>query len=99
MLSDESHRLLTELMRFRHFKRYYLELDYDWEKRGTSFRCSTGPCLSRGQSFRRSASQSAHYGAAVVPGPAVTEQGLIPRAGLDVSPLVNYDLLELGNEI
>ena len=21
-----------ELMRFRHFKRYYLELDYDWEK-------------------------------------------------------------------
>ncbi|MFI5367523.1 MAG: hypothetical protein ACHQ1F_00785 [Spirochaetia bacterium] len=32
VLSDETHRLLTELMRFRHFKRYYLELDYDWEK-------------------------------------------------------------------
>lgn len=32
VLSDESHRLLTELMRFRHFKRYYLELDNDWEK-------------------------------------------------------------------
>jgi len=32
VLSDESHRLLTELMRFHHFKRYYLELDYDWEK-------------------------------------------------------------------
>jgi hypothetical protein len=32
VLSDESHTLLTELMRFRHFKRYYLELDYDWEK-------------------------------------------------------------------
>jgi hypothetical protein len=32
VLSDESHRLLTELMRFRHFKSYYLELDYDWEK-------------------------------------------------------------------
>jgi hypothetical protein len=32
VLSDESHRLLTELMRFRHFKRYYPELDYDWEK-------------------------------------------------------------------
>jgi hypothetical protein len=32
VLSAESHRLLTELMRFRHFKRYYLELDYDWEK-------------------------------------------------------------------
>lgn len=32
VLSDESHRLLTELMRFRHFKRYYLELDDDWSK-------------------------------------------------------------------
>jgi hypothetical protein len=32
VISDETHRLLTELMRFRHFKRYYLELDYDWEK-------------------------------------------------------------------
>jgi hypothetical protein len=32
VLSDASHALLTELMRFRHFKRYYLELDYDWEK-------------------------------------------------------------------
>jgi hypothetical protein len=32
VLSDETFRLLTELMRFRHFKRYYLELDYDWEK-------------------------------------------------------------------
>jgi hypothetical protein len=32
VLSDDSHRLLTELMRFRHFKRYYLELDYDWPK-------------------------------------------------------------------
>ena len=32
VLSNETHRLLTELMRFRHFKRYYIELDYDWEK-------------------------------------------------------------------
>lgn len=32
VFSDESHRLLAELMRFRHFKRYYPELDYDWEK-------------------------------------------------------------------
>ena len=32
VLSDESYRLLVELMRFRHFKRYYLEVDYDWEK-------------------------------------------------------------------
>ena len=32
VLSDGSHRLLTELMRFRHFKRYYFEFYYDWEK-------------------------------------------------------------------
>lgn len=32
VLSDESHRLLVELMRFRHFKRYYLELDFDWPR-------------------------------------------------------------------
>ena len=32
VISDQTHRLLVELMRFRHFKRYYLDLDYDWEK-------------------------------------------------------------------
>ena len=32
VLSDESHRTLVELMRFRRFKRDYLELDDDWEK-------------------------------------------------------------------
>lgn len=32
VISDQTFRLLTELMRFRHFKRYYLELEYDWEK-------------------------------------------------------------------
>ena len=32
VISDDTYRLLTELMRFRHFKRYYFELDYDWDK-------------------------------------------------------------------
>lgn len=32
VLSEESHAALRELMRFRHFKRYYLEFDYDTDK-------------------------------------------------------------------
>lgn len=32
VLSDPSHQALRELMRFRHFKRYYLEFDYDWDR-------------------------------------------------------------------
>ena len=32
LLSDAAHVPLRELMRFRHFKRYYLEFDYDWDK-------------------------------------------------------------------
>ncbi|HDL19061.1 MAG TPA: hypothetical protein ENH29_08400 [Bacteroidetes bacterium] len=32
VLSGKSHKSLLELMRFRHFKRYYFELDYDWNK-------------------------------------------------------------------
>jgi hypothetical protein len=32
VLSDEAGRLLHELLRFRHFKRYYYELDLDWLK-------------------------------------------------------------------
>jgi hypothetical protein len=32
VISEESARLLQELLRFRHFKRYYYELDYDWLK-------------------------------------------------------------------
>jgi hypothetical protein len=32
VLSDETRAELRELMRFRHFKRYYLEFDYDWDK-------------------------------------------------------------------
>ena len=32
VLSDETQRLLQELRRFRHFTRYYYELDYDWAR-------------------------------------------------------------------
>ena len=32
LLTDAAYVPLRELMRFRHFKRYYLEFDYDWDK-------------------------------------------------------------------
>ena len=32
VLADETQRLLHELRRFRHFRRYYYELDYDWAR-------------------------------------------------------------------
>jgi hypothetical protein len=32
VIQEPTARLLNELMRFRHFKRYYLELDFDWAK-------------------------------------------------------------------
>jgi len=32
VISDQLYRNLAELMRFRHFKRYYFALDYDWRK-------------------------------------------------------------------
>lgn len=32
VVSSEIYKNLRELMRFRHFKRYYFELDYDWKK-------------------------------------------------------------------
>ncbi len=32
MLSDETYGLLIELMRFRHFRRYYFQFDYDRDK-------------------------------------------------------------------
>lgn len=32
VVSSETYKKLRELMRFRHFKRYYFELDYDWKK-------------------------------------------------------------------
>ena len=32
VISEATSRNLGELLRFRHFKRYYFELDYDWRK-------------------------------------------------------------------
>ncbi len=32
VISDETEGLLAELLRFRHFKRYYFEFEYDWER-------------------------------------------------------------------
>jgi hypothetical protein len=32
VISDATFANLQELLKFRHFKRYYYELDYDWEK-------------------------------------------------------------------
>jgi HepT-like protein len=32
VISDAAAPLLLELLRFRHFKRYYFELEYDWDR-------------------------------------------------------------------
>ena len=32
VVSDETHSILFEFMKFRHFTRYYFEFDYDWDK-------------------------------------------------------------------
>ena len=32
VIADETAQLLHELRRFRHFKRYYYEMDYDWAR-------------------------------------------------------------------
>jgi len=32
VISETLYKKLSELLRFRHFKRYYFELDYDWRK-------------------------------------------------------------------
>lgn len=32
VISDETYDLLKEIMRFRHFRHYYFELEYDWDK-------------------------------------------------------------------
>jgi hypothetical protein len=31
-ISDETYAILLEFMKFRHFKRYYFEFEYDWDK-------------------------------------------------------------------
>ena len=32
VISDTTYSILSEFMKFRHFKRYYFEFDYDWDK-------------------------------------------------------------------
>ena len=32
VIRDETFTLLDELLRFRHFRRYYFDFDYDWER-------------------------------------------------------------------
>ena len=32
VISDETYRILLEMLKFRHFKRYYFEFEYDWDK-------------------------------------------------------------------
>jgi hypothetical protein len=32
VITNETHEMLDELMRFRHFKRYYFQLRYDWHR-------------------------------------------------------------------
>ena len=32
VISDQTQAILSELMKFRHFRRYYFELNYDWDK-------------------------------------------------------------------
>ena len=32
VISDTSYTALSELRRFRHLKRYYLEFEYDWDR-------------------------------------------------------------------
>jgi hypothetical protein len=34
VVSEQTQAILSELMRFRHFRRYYFELNYDWDKLG-----------------------------------------------------------------
>jgi len=32
VIADDTYNILIELLKFRHFKRYYFELEYDWDK-------------------------------------------------------------------
>jgi hypothetical protein len=32
VISEETYRVLLEILKFRHFSRYYFELSYDWDK-------------------------------------------------------------------
>jgi hypothetical protein len=32
VISDDTYRDLEEILRFRHFKRYYFDFNYDWDR-------------------------------------------------------------------
>ena len=32
VISDRTQAMLSEIMKFRHFRRYYFEIEYDWDK-------------------------------------------------------------------
>jgi hypothetical protein len=32
VISESTYRTFSEFLKFRHFTRYYFELDYDWDK-------------------------------------------------------------------
>lgn len=32
VISDASYHVLSEILRFRHFRRYYFDFDYDWDR-------------------------------------------------------------------
>jgi hypothetical protein len=32
VISQKTHRVLTEFLKFRHFRRYYFEYEYDWDR-------------------------------------------------------------------
>ena len=32
VISEKVHAILTELLKFRHFKRYYFNVEYDWDR-------------------------------------------------------------------
>ena len=32
VIGEKTYRVLRELLRFRHFSRYYFEMDYDWDR-------------------------------------------------------------------
>jgi hypothetical protein len=54
VISDRTFRDLEELLRFRHFKRYYFDFDYDWDRLelvGTKFLSVRRPVLEELQGY------------------------------------------------
>lgn len=56
VISDESYTCLEELLRFRHFKRYYFEFNYDWDRLGlvrTKFLAARYKVIDELEAYRR----------------------------------------------